>query len=897
LGANIGLGYRFIEPNDFALFGVNAFYDADNTWGKTYHQLSLGWEARTEWAGLFGNVYFPVGKRNQILSQSVFNERFEDNRILFDVRSRTGQSMSGLDLNVQTLLPGDFARDHQIQFTAGWYTFNGSGVEDINGVQLQLQGDVHPNITLMASYTNDKTFGSNAAVGGMFRFGTRDRPDMTLRGQLRRFVNRNYNVIVSTKSMTETGIAAINRATGNEYVVQHVGSGSGTGTYDNPFDNVADAQNAGADIIFVHEGTTLNESIVLQDGQSLIGEGSNVVFRDSRYGNFRVPGGSSTSVNTPIIDGTGIGGDLLTLANNSQVSGFHLQNSQGHGVVASNISNFKIENITIENSTDDAIFISEATDGTISNVHVDGGTNGVTLIDIDGTITLSDIFIDGVSGDGVHIDGGHGRIAFMKDLIIQNAGQSAFYVTNLETLVEVDDRGTVSTSDDITTKTPGFVTVDGLVVRNTTGGSGIHLENNEGVIAFGAVDIETKDASAFYARDTENAQILNGFLKTENAPVADVENSGINISLTKLNADGGATGLRFVDTTGKFMVYGTGDLGTGGEIKNTTDAIYTENGPMVAFQTVNFTANNAIARVDGGDALILVGSNITQTAETFIHAKNLTMLQILSSQFTNNAISSGTGILFEADKAGSFTSSVTYNKVDALSGSFLKVQTLAGGEGASLAFNFQGNDVTLNSANSVAAAVNWTGPTTSYFLDNKITGTAAGQTAFQFYTGASGDQAQVMISQNEIILGGANSIGVDVDTRSTSTIHVVANGIKFNNTNGTGVRMNLRKASGANVSGNEIIDNSGGATGILFENVEHLSTLVVNANKIDVSHASAFVDRGIVLTNVLNTDAVANPFVTFISTQSNTVLGATVPYSLPATGVKGTLLINDVSVE
>ncbi|HWL09647.1 MAG TPA: inverse autotransporter beta domain-containing protein [Planctomicrobium sp.] len=898
-GVNVGMGYRFIEPNEIALFGVNAFYDADGTLGEFFHQLSVGWEARTEMFGAFGNFYFPVGARNQTLSQTVYNERFEQNRILFDVRSRTGDSMSGLDLNLQMFLPGDFARDHQIQATAGWYTLAADGVENINGFQMQLQGDIHPRVTLLSSLTSDKTFGTNVTIGGLFNFGSQARPDTTLQGQLRRPVNRNYNVIVSTKSVAESDVVAVNKATGNEYVVQHVGTATGaeSGTYDQPYESISDAQAAGADIIFVHSGTTVNEAVVLNNGQSLIGEGATVTLRDARYGNFRVPNANTGGASSPTIDGSGIFGDLIQLASDSRISGFLIQNSQGHGVVANGIENFVIHDVTIENSTGSAVYIAGSADGDIDNIRINGGTTGIHLVEIDESLELSNIYVNGVSNSGVLIDGGYGEIAFTDELIIQNAGQYAFYVTNLKTLVEVDDKGTVSISDDVTTETPALVTVAELVVRNNTGGTGIHLENNEGIIAFGAVDIETQNAAAFSANNTENAQILNGYLTSINSAAVHVENSGINVALTQLNVNGGVHGLEFIETSGSFTVYGSGNLGSGGAIQGTTAAIFMENGPLVALQTVDFTSNGKVAEIDGADGLILYGSNITQTADMFIDATNLTMLQISDSQFTNNTIASGTGIWLCVDELGSFTSSVTYNTVDSVPGTFFRTETVAGGEGSSLAYNFQGNDVGITGPSAVAAAVNWTGPTTAYFLDNVITGTNSGQVGIQFKTGASNDQALVQIAQNAVTLNGANSVGIDVDTSSMSTIYVTSNGVLFNALNGTGVRINLRDAGGANVTGNYIVDQSGGATGILFENIEHLSTLVIETNTIDLSYASTFVDRGIVLSSILNPDGVDDPFVTLISTSSNTVTGATTNYSLPATGTRGTLMINGVFVQ
>lgn len=898
LGANIGMGFRFIEPTDTALFGANFFYDADGTSGEVFHQLSVGWEARTEMFGAYGNVYFPVGAKNRILEQQILNPRFDENDILFDVRSRTGQAMSGLDLNVQMFLPGDFARDHQIQATAGWYGFNGDGAEDINGVQVQLQGNITPSLTLLTSFTHDKTFGTNVAVGGFFQFGSRSLPDIDLQGQLRRYVQRNYNVIVSQKSQIETGVEAINPLTGSKYVVRHVGAVNGTpdGTEDDPYATIGDAQTAGGDIIFVHAGTTLNENVVIGDGQYIFGEGADVTLTDANYGSFNLPGGDSTGA-APTI--TGPNNDpIFTIGNNSRLAGFKIENAAGRGIYAKDVENFIVEQVAILNSTDEAIYVENTKAGTISNVSIIGsGSDGIKIVDIDDVLTVHNIYVENAAGNGVHVDGGLGLISFTGQTIVKNAGDAAFRVTNLETLVEVDDRGTTTVADDITTKTPGIVGVEQLVVRNTTGGAGIVVEGNEGAIGFGAVDIETDGASAFYSRDTESVVVQNGYMNSKNAAAIDVEDSGINIALTQLIATNATNGVRLVDTTGLLAVYGTGSLGTGGSISGMTDAIYMENGPSVAMQNVDFTNNGKVAFVDGGESLIIVGSNITQTANMFIDATNLTMLQVYSNEFSSNPLSSGMGIHYRVDKTGTYTASVTNNIATNVAGSFFVTESLAGANGASLAYNFQNNKLNMTTANAVGASVNWTGPIAAYFLGNEINGNQSGQTGIRFVTGSSTDQAVVQMQQNAITLGGSNSIGLDIDVNSTSTIYTTQNGITFNGLNGVGIRAKLMKASGMNVSGNLITDNVGGATGIQFDSVEHLSTLVLNNNKIDLSHASTFVDRGIVLSSIGNLTAVTDPFVTFISTVSNEIVGATTPYSLPATGARGTLLINGVSVQ
>jgi|GEM_PF-2919843 len=896
VGANVGVGFRFIEPNDVALFGVNGFYDADGTTGRMFQQLSVGWEARTKMFGHFGNVYIPVGSTSRVLAQSVFNPRFDDHSILLDVRSRTGQAMSGMDLNLQAFLPGDFAQEHQVQVTAGWYSFQASGTHSINGAQVQMQGNIVPAVTLATSLTHDRTFGTNFSIGGFFRFGTRELPEIDLNGQLRRFVNRNYNVIVSEKTTLQTGVDMINPLTGSAYVVQHVGTNTGTGdgSVSNPFTNITDAQNVGADLIFVQGGTTITDTVTLADGQSLFGEGTSATLNDARYGAIGVPL-ATTSALPAVIQSSGTG---VIMGNNTQLAGIVIENTGGRGIEANGIDNFRIEDVVIDTPGGDGIWVSNSSDGVISDITMGGVTgNGITLVDIDDVMTLNNIYIDGTTGAGISIAGGSGEIYFHDQLVVRDAGTTAFEVMNLETVTTVDDRGTPSVLDDITTTTPGLVSVDQLVVRNTTGGSGIGLTNNAGVIGFGAVDIETANASALLVRNTENLQVVNGYLTSTGAPTADVEGSGINVALTTLNATGGTYGMRFVDTEGQFTVYGTGSLGTGGLISQTTTGLYMEDGPGVALQTLNFANNGSVALINGGDSLILTGSNITQTSNYLIDATNLTMLQIYDSQFANNSLSSGNGILYRVNTSGSYTASVTYNTASNIPVTFFRTETQSGGEGASLAYNFQGNTVTLSNANTQAAALNWTGPVTAYALNNTIVGNAAGQTAFQMYTGDSSDQAGIMVSQNTITMNGANSIGVDIDTQSGSTTYVTSNAIKFNGLNGIGVQADLWAAGGINVSGNQIVDSVGGATGILFGSVEHLSTIVVNSNSIDLSYASTFVDRGIVLSSVMNDAGVDDPFVTFVSTSSNTVSGATTPYSLPATGAKGTLLINDTSVQ
>lgn len=905
VGGNLGVGYRFIGPGDKVLFGVNSFYDVDNSTGRTFQQMSVGWEARIEQAGVFGNVYLPVGDREKLLKQSVFNERFDGNNILFDVRSRFGEALNGLDLNFQTYLPGDFLREHQVQASAGWYHFQGRGaVDSINGFKIQMQGNVTPAIGTLASVTRDDTYGTNFNIGVFWRFGTRELPGTSLHGQLRRFVDRNYNVILAKRTQIDAGVVAHN-ADGSVLIVQHVQNsgtsspGTGSGTSADPFTTIDEALGAtqSPDLIFVHSGTVVNTPVVLTNGQTLLGEGASLRWRDDRYGGFNVPGGTSSGA-TPEIRGTV--GDAVIMDSNTRIAGINIVNSGGRGIVSQNASNVQISDVRIENATGDGIVLDHVSGSSVSNVTVSGaGGNGLTILNIDDLLKLDHIFIEDTTGNGVHIDGGLGTISFTDDLVIRRTGLAAFSVENMERLEEVDDRGTVSTLDDITTITPSIISIEKLVVDNSGGGygAGFSSQNNDGLIGIGAVDIKTDGAAAIYSREDNALMIGNGYLTSVNAPVADVEGSAISVRLTQINADGGAAGMIFKDSTGSFLVFGDGkNTSSGGVIKNTDVGIIMENAGTVGLQTVDFTDNGKMAEVNGGTSLIISGSTVTGTTEMFIDAKNLSQLQVLQSTFATNTITSGTGIRFVTDQAGASTVSISNNLVTALPGTFFSAEAQTGAETASLALAFQSNAVDLGTtASSSALRLNWTGPLQTYVLSNTIVGTGSSQSAVRIVTGDSTSVGQIYVNQNAITLGGGNSVGIDVNAMTPVSLIVDGNAINMNGQSQTGIRASLGKASAVAMADNVINDNAGAGTGIHFVSIEDGTQVALDNNIIDLSRFSSMVDQGIVIAAFSAADG-DPPLVTFMSSVSNTVKGATTTMSNPASGGRGRLLINNSSI-
>ncbi|WP_197443791.1 right-handed parallel beta-helix repeat-containing protein [Maioricimonas rarisocia] len=859
-GGNVGVGYRFIEPSNTFLLGGSFWYDIDESSTELFHQVGLNLEARTEMFSLDGNLYLPVGNDDQSLSRVINNVRFDQNQLLFDVREKIGEALPGLDINFGAAIPGDFAERHRIEASAGVYYFDGTNVPDVTGVRVMLQGEIVDSLTAETTFTHDDTFGTNATLGIAWRFGSEPLARDGLERSLRRFVNRNYNIIVDNRNVLTEGVVAINPRTGNAYDVQHVSGTAGStglGRADSPWDSLEDAMLAGADIIYVHSDSVLNESITLQEGQMLIGEGSAHQIVDATYGTMTL-GPGDTSGDMPIIHSPT--GDAVVLADNSSIAGFTISAPNGHGIVGDSV-----------------------TGASVSDVTIDGvGGNGIHLTNIDGTVNFSDVSIRDVTGNGVSIVGGTGFIDFAGDLNIENVGDSGIYISGLETVTEtVDD-------EDVTTT--GTVTFENVMIEGNTGATGVHVADSEGHVDFQHLDVETSGGSALYTRNAEQVVIRNGSLSTVNAPAVDSEDSELYVALTSLFADGGAYGVRLMETAGAFYVVGEEEDGSGGSISNTDIAVLADEIGSIGFQRVDFDNNDIGVQVSNADLLELSSVRMTNTDNIVVDAHNVAAMEISDSGFESNDVSSGSNIRFTADEEGSYVARFIGNSVADGRGTIFEATSMAGAEGSSIIYTVANNDIGLVEAGGIGASLDWNGPVQGGLTNNVIGGTANSQTAILLKTADTSDLAQLVVSKNGIVLEGTSSVGVDVDSGAPTLLQVDNNQIHLKGTNGVGLRTVFGRASDARVFQNLISDTAGGGTGILFESIADQSELYIDANVIDLTSSSSYVDRGIILSEVTGDD---DPFVRIISTTNNTVSGASTTFFVPNDVVDGELLLNN----
>jgi hypothetical protein len=401
-GANVGLGYRHYVPTLDRIFGFNAFYDYDNTSTKLFRQLGFGMETYGAGWDMRLNTYFPIQTEAKLLRTDFVPDsvEFSGNLILFDQIRTLGTPMRGLDHELGVPLPGRFAEQTDARAYVGWYHFQADGVPNAWGWKGRLQADVLPNLSLGLEVTNDQVFDTNVIFSAAISYGGYRQPDdqpATQFGRMTTPINRQYNVVVGLTHVLDEDLVAL-KPDGTPYFVEHVASSdpydrndlalmlslapqydplAAPGTYENPFEFIADAQGNGVgDIIYtwtnsVYDGVTLG----LEPDVRVLGEADGVVHRIELqpFGFVDMP----RAVNNPNPAVTEVRPQFLNMvgngvtfadpntaepANNSEFSGFVLGDPTddtagptGNGLIAADVTNVDVRFVDINFAQADGV--------------------------------------------------------------------------------------------------------------------------------------------------------------------------------------------------------------------------------------------------------------------------------------------------------------------------------------------------------------------------------------------------------------------------------------------------------------------------------------------------------------------------------------------------------------
>ena len=971
-GGNAGLGYRHLREDWNAWGGASVWYDADDTTSKLFQQIGLSFEGLIDRYELRSNVYLPI-TNSQTFSNSISGEKIVGNQLLYGTAVNQGTALRGVDFEVGYSLP---IRDrHWVRGFVGGYHFEGGSKGNVDGFKMRVEGVYNNGVTAQLLYTNDPLYGSNlmAGISLQLPYGNNNPTSGWKQSTPSpfRFVERNYNVIVSRQTVDTNDKVAINPATGKPYQIEQVyevgqpynplnpisvvnpigvsqpiavATGynqlvqqTGDGTTAHPFNSIGAAIASGGDVIYVRSGTIINESITLSAGQHLIGESN------TASGALALAGGGTAflphlsqasqqgnATLTPRFEATN--GNAITLASNTEVSGFVFNHVSGDGIIGTNASGVNLHDLTFNQVGADAIHLT----GSSGNVNMDNiqinsaGGNGIVVDGGNANLAFNGLGTTITSqGDGFVLSNTQGGSVSLANLTVKATGGAGLNMTNVGTDVTVASlnttqtfgpavaisgtTGVASTTNGTTTTTyntynftgyttinspngKGFtvnasdalININNLNVTSTSAFPAISLVNGSSEIFINHMTLNTTNATGLYARGDSLLQIDHGTINTVNAPAVDVQGTTINAALQNVSVNGGPFGISLVQSQGIFTVQGNGSLASGGTIQNTGTGLIVNSFGQTNISWVDFKNNAVGVQSTKSGQIVLNDVRITGSTGYAVDSLDDATLILANSQLTGNGAIGGGTIRVQADTLGTFNSRISGNTISDANGTAILYQTLSTGSGSSLATTVNSNTMTGYQGGTAVVNVNWSGPESITFSNNNIAAQGAGMTGFLIQeTSATGSMA-AQVSGNTATFANSQGTGVSFIAAGTSILNVTTNTFTFNGAAGIGERFALTGTSTDYIASNIITDGAGGLTGMLFDNVAANSRLQIDGNTINLLSQDLTTHQGIIFTSVA-------PTIQFTGTVNNLIYNAATSQSLfsaPVNSFTGGFYIN-----
>lgn len=838
--ASVGAGLRFYSPSVDRVFGGSFWYDYDDGNNTNYDQWGISIESLGKHLDFRLNAYVPSNDNTSVISRSFTNNiRFVQNNIGLDYRVLSETALRGGDFEVGGGLPmlGDFG----IRNYLGGYYFQGSGVETTVGFKARSEFLVTEDVTLGVGVSSDKLFGEN--IYGSVTVQLPDgRPQRVLsrepvRERLYAATMRNNRVNVHRRNELET-VKAINPDTGLPYIVHHVDNGAlpgGDGHVTRPFNDLSDPNVVlTPDIIFVHSNATdgagnpilagYDGGIILNDNQRLLGQGIEHLFEEATLGTLILPGNNGGP--TPTI--TNFAGDVVTLANNNEVSGFNIGGPAGSGnePLLSGITGFGITDFNINR-----------------NVIEGSGFGGIQLLNAEGVGTISDnIIVDSVA-EGILVSNdtvGPLELIVSGNDVQNNLSGIAIRGTTSDILVDVFDNTVDNNLDTgIELLAANGANVDAVVNSNTANGNG-----GNGILA-------TSDGATMLLNLTNNSANNNG----NNGLALTTLNAGLLATSISDNgfSSNAADGVNALADSGQidFLNLEFNVLNSNGEqgIDLLADNGGILNGTIDSnTMRLNGAGGLSVALDNGGQALLTISNNTLADNTGFGMAFDSQNTGIFNAIVNNNQIDGtvGTGILMTATGNSQVALLLDSNQVtdsqgigfdaditDSLSEIFALGNTFDNSQDAGMRLSYRGatNATQILDSNTITDTT-----------DNAATVTPIGQGLIVSLHGA-GTIPTLNSQINNNTIGRNVGGGILIDQNNGSS-NMTLNDIDGNNLFENGfdaidILLSNGSTSNTNILNNEIITQQNGVTGQhgVFVNLQGSSimNMIIDNNLIDGS--------------------------------------------------------------
>jgi len=411
--ANVGAGFRMYVPEADRVFGINAWYDDDNTGFADYNQFGFGVESLGRSLDFRANVYFPLNDDVRTMSESLTGDIFFINHNIGLGRTRLIESpLKGGDVEIGGALP--LLGDYGIRSYYGVYYYEGEESKTTWGFRTRTEALVTEDLSLQVAVSRDDLFGTNVTGAVtlllpdgkprriMSRQPTQERLYAQVERQYRIAINRHV-VDDFVYALRAGGRGGSGGPVGTPIEVVHIDNTAGPGgdgSFENPFNTLPGITDPTVDLIFVNRGdgtsTGMDTGITLRNNQRLLGEGVAHTFT-SQQGTFLLPGTSDTGL-YPVI--TNINGNAVTLASNNEVSGFNIEAPLTNGIFANNITHFDLNHLNI----------------------TDAGARGISLLNAAGIGDVTDVTVTGSTLEGIAVNN-NGTAAL--DLLVEDVTANA----------------------------------------------------------------------------------------------------------------------------------------------------------------------------------------------------------------------------------------------------------------------------------------------------------------------------------------------------------------------------------------------------------------------------------------------------------------------------------------
>ena len=410
--------------------------------------------------------------------------------------------------------------------------------------------------------------------------------------------------------------------------IVHVDSNAaagGDGTFENPYNLLADADGAGSmefDKILVHSGSVFNGAdgqFAAQANQDVFGEGVDVdgntvvhVVDTVERGLVNLPEtavGASMGA-TPVINGSG---DVFTLDENNEINNFEI-NGGARAVVGVGATAPRLGNLVISDTTGDSIYLENI---------------------VDAAVIENTVMIDNAMGAAIFIDGGEDNISSGATI---TDSQGRVMVVQNRLGGSVTQTGAISDTADVDNGDSLGILLAGNFDTDITFTGAVELDSGNNI----AVEILGNNGDSG-AGDETNISFSDLVATAENANTVDIQGGGtVNISSSSTPAS--------ITNTGS------------------GDAVHIEGDTVVA-------ENNAVVTI-GADIENSMGGNVVEIRDR--SANNVT----ISGSVVGGA-SGGEGILIEGNSDGTIAFT---GDVDITTTGFNSL-TMTNNEGATVTFN------------------------------------------------------------------------------------------------------------------------------------------------------------------------------------------------------------------